>query len=90
MSPWPGAWTMLDGKRLKVLELDISQEQPLPPGTITRTGNTALVGTGTSPIRLLRVQPEGRREVDATEWYRGAHLSPEARFEISTDDGVDR
>ncbi|CCF83580.1 methionyl-tRNA formyltransferase [Nitrolancea hollandica] len=90
MSPWPGAWTMLDGKRLKVLELDISREQPSPPGTITRTGNAILVGTGTSPIRLLRVQPEGRREVDATEWYRGAHLSPEARFDISTDDGVDR
>jgi methionyl-tRNA formyltransferase len=90
MNPWPGAWTMFDGKRLKVLELDISHEQSLPPGTITRIGNTILVGTGTSPIQLLRVQPEGRREVHAEEWYRGARLGPEARFEIPADDGVGR
>lgn len=88
MSPWPGAWTILDGKRLRLLELDISHEQSHLPGTITRIGNAILVGTGTSPIRLLRVQPEGRREVHAEEWYRGARLSPEARFEIFTDGSV--
>lgn len=87
MSPWPGTWTMIDGKRLKVLELDISRKHLLPPGTITRSGAVILVGTGTSPIRLLRVQPEGRREVSAEEWYRGARLGPEARFENPADDG---
>lgn len=88
MSPWPGAWTTLDGKRLRLLELDISHEPPLPPGTITRIGNRILVGTGTSPIRLLRVHPEGRREVNAEEWYRGARLGPEACFEVLADEGV--
>lgn len=90
MSPWPGAWTILGGKRLRLLELDISHEQPIPPGTITRIGNAILAGTETSPIRLLRVQPEGRREVTADEWYRGARLGPEARFEIPVDEGARR
>ena len=88
MTPWPGAWTLLDGKRLRLLQVDISQKQSLSPGSINGTDNAVLVGTGTSPIRLLRVQPEGRREVAAEEWYRGARLRPEARLEIPTDEGT--
>lgn len=88
MTPWPGAWTILDGKRLRLLKLDISHKHSRPPATLTRIDNAILVGTGTSPIRLLRVHPEGRHEVNAEEWYRGARLGPEAHFELPPDERV--
>lgn len=87
MTPWPGAWTVLEGKRLRLLEVDISHTLTLSPGTITRIEDAVLVGTGTSPIRLRRVQPEGRREVNAEDWCHGARLRPEARFEIPEGEG---
>ena len=39
-----------------------------------------LVGTGTCPVRLSTVQPEGKRPMPAGDWARGARLGPDARL----------
>jgi methionyl-tRNA formyltransferase len=33
------------------------------------------VSTGSVAIELLRVVPSGKKEMDAIEWARGAHLT---------------
>jgi methionyl-tRNA formyltransferase len=40
-----------------------------------------IVGCGESSLEILTLKPEGKREMSATEWLRGARLSPDAQFE---------
>lgn len=86
MNPWPGAWTRLEGRRLGVRAVDISNEHH-PPATIHQADHAVLVGTGTTAVRLLTVQPEGRGPMPAADWYNGARLAPGARFEIPESEG---
>lgn len=77
VTPEPGAFTTLDGERLKVHAAAIAHDAaPLPTGRIEERGGRILAGTGTVPLELERVQPAGRREMDATDWWRGRDGSP--------------
>ncbi|EPR74984.1 Methionyl-tRNA formyltransferase [Leifsonia rubra CMS 76R] len=72
VTPEPGASTQVDGKRLKILEAAIACETPtMRVGLIELIGKQVFVGTATLPIELLRVHPEGRKEMDAAAWWRG-------------------
>jgi len=78
VTPEPGASTLVDGKRLKVLEAAIARETPaLPPRHIEFVDKKVLVGTASEPIELLRVHPEGRKAMDAAAWWRGLNSESE-------------
>ncbi|MFD4420074.1 methionyl-tRNA formyltransferase [Agromyces sp. NPDC058484] len=76
VTPEPGAWTTIDDQRLKVHELaaaaDAPDAAPLAPGEIVASGRIVLIGTGTTPLDLRRVQPAGRTAMAAGDWWRGA------------------
>ena len=57
-----GAWTMHAGKRLKVWRT------ALPAGD-----GPVVAPTGTDPIELVEVQPEGKGRMPAGAWANGAH-----------------
>ncbi|MBO0979044.1 methionyl-tRNA formyltransferase [Microbacterium sp. SD291] len=71
VTPEPGAHTAIDGLRLKVLEALPSTESPLEPGEIVATKTHVLIGTGTSPLAVARVQPAGKGAMNAVDWWRG-------------------
>lgn len=72
VTPEPGAFTEVDGARLKVLEAVIARDAVrLEPGVFALEGRAVLVGTATEPIELLRVHPAGRKAMDAASWWRG-------------------
>jgi len=73
VTPEPGAFTTVDGSRLKVLEarLPASDAPPLPSGSIEARGRQVLIGTASGPIELAVVQLEGRRAMAAADWWRG-------------------
>lgn len=72
VTPEPGASTIIDGGRLKVLEAVIAREvAPLAPGEFAQSGRSVVVGTASQPIELLRVHPAGRNSMDAAAWWRG-------------------
>jgi methionyl-tRNA formyltransferase len=72
VTPEPGAFTMLDGARLKVLRAAIAPDADrIPPGRFQLTAGRLLVGTATDPIELTRVQPAGGRPMAAADWWRG-------------------
>lgn len=72
VTPEPGAYTELDGARLKVHSAAIAHDAgPLPPGEFTGDGRRVLVGTGSVPLELLEVQPAGKRPMPAADWWRG-------------------
>lgn len=68
----PGAHTAIDGVPLKVRELARAQDaDPLPPGVLRGITGGVLVGTGTMPLLLVRVQSAGKAAMAAADWFRG-------------------
>lgn len=82
-TPGPGAWTTLDGERVKLGPVQLVPEAPegLRPGAIVAGKNQVLVGTGTVPVRLGEVKAFGKRQMAAADWARGVRLSDTASFE---------
>jgi methionyl-tRNA formyltransferase len=79
-TPDPGAWTELDGARLKLGPVSLaapadpthSPHQPdLGPGEVLAQRQTVFVGTGSRPVCLGDVQAEGKRQMSASDWARG-------------------
>lgn len=78
-TPEPGAHTVVNGQRLKVLAArSHAAHVSLRPGEITAAGRDILIGTGTEAIVVDRVQPAGRQAMAAGDWWRGLR-SPEVR-----------
>lgn len=73
VTPEPGAWTLLEGQRLK---LDPPRLRPdvtgLRPGQLAWAGKALVVGTGTHALELTRLQPAGKKMMAAADWARGA------------------
>ena len=72
VTPEPGAFTMLDGGRFKILSAAIARNAPrLAPGQFAQEGKLILVGTSTDPIELITVHPAGKKAMNAGDWWRG-------------------
>jgi len=73
VTPEPGASTMLDGVRIKVLEIATIEDQgvTLAPGEFALAGSRLLVGTGSFPLHVVRVHPSGKKAMAAADWWRG-------------------
>ena len=72
VTPEPGAFTTLDGVRLKVLDAVVARDEPgLEAGRFVLVGKRVLVGTGSTPIELVTVHPAGKRAMPAGDWWRG-------------------
>lgn len=77
VTPEPGAHTVVDGARLKVLaarprpDLDVDPAGAAEPGRMTLRAGSVIVATATVPFELERVQPAGRAAMDAAAWWRG-------------------
>lgn len=71
-TPEPGAFTELDGERLKVLDALVAHDTPrLAAGQIELRAGRVLVGTASDPIELVTVHPAGKRAMPAVDWWRG-------------------
>jgi methionyl-tRNA formyltransferase len=80
-SPAPGAWTLFRGERLKVRTLTPAPgRDPLAPGAIDAGKNTVHVGTGSHPVELQWVQPQGKKPMPAADWARGVRIDPGERL----------
>lgn len=79
-APAPGAWTTFRGHRLKLGPVRPTGGD-LPPGGLEDRGREGIaVGTGTVPVLLGEVRPEGRAAMPADAWARGVRLSPGERL----------
>jgi methionyl-tRNA formyltransferase len=75
VTPWPGATAMHDGKRLLVVRSQVVAGQGKPGTVLAVEHEGVAVACGTDALRLIRVKPEGRAEMAASEWARGARVS---------------
>jgi methionyl-tRNA formyltransferase len=87
-TPEPGAWTELDGARVKVWPLipqraDQDERDGAPgdasgrrlaAGELLAVRGHVLAGTATLPVELGEVQQDGKRRMPAIDWARGLRL----------------
>jgi len=73
MNPWPGAYTLLAGKRLKVFQTKlIKKVSRKKPGTVLDiTDEGIVVGTGEGRLLLTEIQLESRKRISADKFLRG-------------------
>jgi len=72
VTPEPGAWTLLDGQRLKLEPVRLRPDvTDLAPGAAALQGKSVLVGTGSHAVELTRIQPAGKKMMAAADWARG-------------------
>ena len=71
--PWPGAWTQLGPQLLKIWRAQVVPGAG-EPGTVLMGHGTLDVATGGGALRLLEVQPEGKRRMTAAEFLSGHRL----------------
>jgi methionyl-tRNA formyltransferase len=72
VTPEPGAWTVLDGHRVKLEPLRLRPDVAgLAPGSLSVQGRSVLVGTGSHAVELTRIQPAGKKMMAAADWARG-------------------
>jgi methionyl-tRNA formyltransferase len=80
VTPNPGAWTLIDGLRLKIGPVTVDGDaEALPPGHLRVERHGVQVGTGSAPVRLGQVQPPGKKPMPAADWARGARLDESVR-----------
>jgi methionyl-tRNA formyltransferase len=83
-TPAPGAWTTLRGRRLKVLAASAPADRPdtrLAAGQLALAGDGGLLaGAADGPVRLERVQPEGKRPMTGADLARGLRPGPDERL----------
>lgn len=70
-APKPGVYISIDGKKLKIFDADY-QDTALEKGRFKKEGKSLLLGTGEGRLLLKRVQPEGKKEMDALSYLNGA------------------
>ena len=85
-TPAPGAWTIFRGRRMKLQPVRccdagvFAEGAALPPGRVAVARGSVLVGTGSLPVLLGDVQPEGKPAMAATDWARGVRLTEDDHF----------
>lgn len=71
LNPWPGTFTLLDSKILKILKAEIIQKKE-KPGKVFQSENKKLsVGCGENSLILEELQLEGKNPVTGIDFLRG-------------------
>ncbi|MDA8100021.1 MAG: methionyl-tRNA formyltransferase [Nitrospiraceae bacterium] len=74
-SPWPGAFTLLDGKLVKVLEARAAEGTAEPGAVLHGDTGALLAGTGKGLLLITTLQPEGKKPMPSAEFLRGHTIS---------------
>ncbi|MEJ4093267.1 methionyl-tRNA formyltransferase [Corynebacterium accolens] len=82
-TPGPGAWTLLDDARLKLGPVSLTEGigKQLHPGEALISKDAVYIGTATQPVQLGRIQPPGKKMMNAADWARGLGKNAEVRFQ---------
>jgi methionyl-tRNA formyltransferase len=77
------AWTTFRGERLRVLDAFLlpdapdAAHDPDPPGAVGGGGEEDVVPCGSGRLKLVEVQPAGKRPMAAADWRRGVRPGPD-------------
>ncbi len=75
LSPFPGAWTVMEGSRLNVYRSKLRADN-LEPGSVINDDGKLVAGCGRGSLELVEVQLEGRKQMGGEELLRGLPETP--------------
>ena len=76
MTPEPGAWFMMGGQVIKVLQASMPTSNPgLTVSELREVDGHILLGCLNGAIELLEVLPAGKQAMKAPDWFRGVRSS---------------
>lgn len=72
-TPWPGAWTVWNGKRIKILAAAVREHRPAAhlPGTVFQKSGAMCIACGQDVLELQKLQLEGGLPMDVLSFLRG-------------------
>jgi methionyl-tRNA formyltransferase len=74
MNPWPGAYTFLEGGRIKILGVKVLDEAG-EAGTVERVSrDELLIGAGKGSLSVLEIQPPGKKAMAVKSYLQGKKL----------------
>lgn len=74
-NPWPGAFTRLEGKTLKIWEASLSDKTGMPGEIIDVDRNSFTVACSEGSLRVTSLQAEGKKRMDTSAFLLGNKLS---------------
>jgi methionyl-tRNA formyltransferase len=82
LHPWPLAAASLGGRRLLLPRSAVATGTfpAAAPGTVVTVDDGIVVAAGHGHVRIVEVQPEGRRPMAVAEFTRGHRITPGERF----------
>ncbi len=85
MTPWPGAFTLLKGKRFKIFRaIPGEKDTLLDPGEIYLCDETGIyVATGKGTMVILELMGSSGKRLQADAFLRGHKIELPARFELA-------
>ncbi|WP_170373289.1 methionyl-tRNA formyltransferase [Ruegeria arenilitoris] len=81
LSPFPGAWTQIEGERVKLLASRLSDGQGVPGEVLD---DALRVACGTGAVELLRLQRAGKAAQDRETFLRGWPIPAGTRLDSET------
>jgi methionyl-tRNA formyltransferase len=88
VTPWPGAAASFQGRRIQILAarpLDLLSRADAPGTVLGVERETVTVACRRGALSLVRLKPEGRGEMGAAEWARGARVAAGAAFDLEKE-----
>ncbi|MBL8191989.1 MAG: methionyl-tRNA formyltransferase, partial [Acidobacteria bacterium] len=83
-TPFPGCYTFLNGQRLELIHIAVSAEsarlEPGKIGDVTKDSFAVACG-GNTTLRVMEVQPAGKRPMPVRDFLNGAKLTVGTSFE---------
>jgi methionyl-tRNA formyltransferase len=80
-TPWPGVFTFLDRKLLKIWKMEIAEESAKAGKILSADKNGIVVACGKNALQILELQLEGGRRMSAQEFLAGHSLNRPLTFE---------
>lgn len=85
LAPRPGAYTFMNGKLLKIYQSEpVNSKDASPePGEVVHSdtrSDSLIVATGKGHLRILSVQPEGKRRMSSQDFLKGYRIQPGEKF----------
>ncbi len=85
LTPWPGTYTLLNKKRLRIIKVQVDKGTLDDiPGKVARVTDLGIeVGTGKGRLVINELQPEGKKSMSAKSFLAGHKIKRGTLFDLT-------
>ena len=82
LNSWPSAYTYYNNKMMKIWRSQpVAENSDMEPGTLVKKDKESIyVQTGDGLLRILEIQPEGKKRMTVKDFMLGHSFAPGVRF----------